>query len=120
MFGYIDENNTVVLKGNLAEGTYSIKYEMDGGEIVNIGNLVLDSTVYYSVTSNLTNCTSNNSTKQVAQGESYSATITANSGYELKSVTATMGGTAVSVSDGIINIASVTGNIVITAVAEEA
>lgn len=120
LFGYIDENNTVVLKGDLAEGTYSIKYEMDDGEIVNIGNLVLDSTVYYSVTSNLTNCTSNNSTKQVAQGSSYSATITANNGYELKSVTVTMGGSPVSVSGGVINIASVTGDIVITAVAEEA
>ena len=118
LFGYIDENNTVVLKGDLADGTYNIKYEMEDGEIVNIGNLVLDSTVYYSVTSNLTNCTSNNSIKQIAQGESYSATITANSGYELKSVTATMGGSAVTVTNGKINIASVTDNIVITAVAE--
>lgn len=118
LFGYIDENNTVVLKGDLADGTYNIKYEMEDGEIVNIGNLVLDTNTYYSVTSNLTNCTISNSTKTIAKGESYSATITANSGYELKSVTATMGGTAVSVTNGVINIASVTGNIVITAVAE--
>jgi hypothetical protein len=120
VFGYVDENNTVVLNGNLADGTYTLKYEMDNGKVVNIGDMVLDSTVYYSVTSNLTYCSISNSTKTVAEGSSYSATITANSGYELKSVTATMGGSAVTVTNGVINIASVTGNIVITAVAEEA
>ena len=119
VFGYVDENNTVVLNGNLADGTYTIKYEMANGNIVDIGNMVLDSTVYYSVTSNLTNCTISNSTKTVAQGSSYSATITANSGYELKSVVVTMGGANVAVSGSNINIARVTGDIVITAVAEE-
>lgn len=119
VFGYVDENNTIVLNGNLADGTYTLKYEMSNGDIVNIGNMVLDSTVYYTVTSNLTNCSISNSAKTVAQGESYSATITANDGYELKSVTVTMGGSAVSVSGGVINIASVTGDIVIAAVAEE-
>lgn len=119
VFGYVDENNTIVLNGNLADGTYTLKYEMSNGDIVNIGNMVIDSTVYYTVTSNLTNCSISNSTKTVAQGESYSATITANDGYELKSVTVTMGGSAASVSGGVINIASVTGDIVIVAVAEE-
>lgn len=120
VFGYVDENNTIVLNGNLADGTYTVKYEMENGDIVDIGNMVLDSNVYYSVTSNLTNCTNSNSTKTVVEGESYSATISANSGYELKSVTVTMGGAAVTVTNGVINIASVTGDIVITAVAEEA
>ena len=119
VFGYVDENNTIVLNGNLADGTYTVKYEMENGNIVNVGNMVLDSNVYYSITSNLTNCSISNSTKTVVQGASYSATITANSGYELKSVSATMGGASVSVTNGKINIASVTGNIVITAVAEE-
>lgn len=118
VFGYIDENNTIVLTGALADGTYSIKYEMDDGSTVDIGDLVLDSNIYYSIASNLTNCTSNNSALSIAEGESYSATITANDGHELKSVSVTMGGSAVSVSGGVINIASVTGNIVITAVAE--
>ena len=119
VFGYVDENNTVVLSGNLADGTYSIKYEMDNGKIVDIGNMVLDSNVYYSITSNLTNCTNSNSTKTVVEGESYSAVISPISGYKLSSVSVTMGGQGISVSDGVINIASVTGNIVITAVAEE-
>lgn len=119
VFGYVDENNTIVLNGNLADGTYSVKYEMDNGNVVNIGNMVLDSNVYYSVTSTLTNCTINNSAKTVVEGGSYAATITAKDGYELKSVTVTMGGSPVSVSGGNISIASVTGDIVITAVAEE-
>lgn len=122
VFGYVDENNVVVLTGNLADGTYTMKYEMENGEIVNIGNMVLDSNVYYSITSNLTNCTNSNSVKSVVEGSSYSATISAKSGYKLSSVKVTMGGADISssaVSGGTINIANVTGNIVITATAVE-
>lgn len=119
IFGYVDENNNIVVQGNLADGTYSVKYEMENGTTVDIGNLVLDTNVYYSITNNITNCTSNNSATQVVEGERYFATITANNGYELKSVSVTMGGAPVSVSGGVINIASVTGDIVITAIAEE-
>jgi hypothetical protein len=119
VFGYVDENNVVVLNGNLPSGAYTIKYEMADGSLIDIGSLVLDNNVYYSITNNLTNCTTNNTALQVIEGESYSATISANSGYELKSVTVTMGGSPVSVSGGIINIPNVTGDIVITAVAEK-
>lgn len=119
VFGYVDENNNVVLNGNLADGSYFIKYEMEDGSTINIGNLVIDNNVYYSITKNLTNCTINNSATQVIEGGSYSATISANSGYELKTVSVTMGGNSVTVSGGNINIATVTGDIVITAVAEE-
>lgn len=119
IFGYVDENNNIIVQGNLADGTYSVKYEMENGTTVDIGNLVLDTNVYYSITNNITNCTSNNGATQVVEGESYFATITANDGYELKNVSVTMGGSVVSVSGGVISIASVTGDIVITAVAEE-
>lgn len=73
----------------------------------------------YSVTSNLTNCTTSNSATAVTKNSSYSATITANSGYALTSITITMGGTDVTssvVTGGVISITSVTGNVVITAV----
>jgi hypothetical protein len=123
VFGYVDENNNIVLRGALANGIYTVKYEIedeDGNvKIIEIGDMELDNKVYYSVTSNLTNCSISNSTKTVVAGGSYTATITANSGYELKSVTVTMGGSPVSVSGGIINIPNVTGDIVITAVAEK-
>lgn len=119
VFGNVDSGNNIVLQGALADGTYSVKYEMENGETVNIGNLVLDTNVYYSVTKSLSYCIINNSATSVIEGEPYSATISANEGYELKSVTVTMGDNPVSVTNGVINIASVTGDIVITAVAEE-
>lgn len=117
--GSVDESNNILLTGDLADGTYSIKYEMEDGSIVNIGSLVVSGITYVTVTNNLTNCTNSNSATQAVKGESYSATITAVSGYELSSVEVTMGGSPVTVSGGTISIAEVTGNIVITAVAEE-
>ena len=119
VFGYVDDNNVIVLNGALADGTYTIKYEMADGSNVNIGNLVLDNNTYYSITNALTYCANSNSSTEVIGGQSYSATITAHNGYELKSVTVTMAGSPVTVTNGVINIASVTGNIVITAVAEK-
>lgn len=122
VFGYVEEDNTIVLNGSLADGTYSIKYEMENGNTIDIGNLVIDTNVYYTVTNTLTQCTTNNSATKAVQGGSYSATITAKSGYELSSVKVTMGGTDISstaVSGGKITISNVTGNIVITAVATE-
>ena len=119
IFGYVDKNNNIIVSGNLPDGDYTVMYEMEEGETITIGNLVLDNTVDYSIKNNLTNCTNSNSATTIVEGESYSATITANSGYELKSLSVTMGDSPVSVSGGNINIASVTGNIVITAVAEE-
>ena len=75
----------------------------------------------YTITRNLSNCTSNNTTSSVNQGASYSAIITPNSGYELLNVSITMGGTNVTSSvytyqngNAVINIPSVTGNVVIT------
>lgn len=122
VFGYVDENNIVVLSSNLPSGDYIVKYEMTDGSLIDIGNLVLDNTVYYSVANNLTNCTTNNGAFQVIEGGTYFATITANSEYELSSLVITMGGediTASAVSGGNISITNVTGNIVITAIAEE-
>ena len=122
IFGIVDENNNIIVSGNLADGTYFVKYEMEDGGTVDIGDLVLDTNVYYTVTNTLTNCTNSNSATQAVGGGSYSATITANSGYKLSSVVVTMGGTDITssaVSGGTITIAEVTGDIVITAVATE-
>lgn len=123
VYGYIDENNHIALSGNMPDGTYTASFEEEDGTIVAlVGQLVKDTNVYYSVTNTLTNCTSNNSAKTVVEGGSYSATITANGGYEMSSIKVTMGGTDISssaVSGGKITIANVTGKIVITAVAEE-
>ena len=80
--------------------------------------IALDDTVYYSIKNNLTNVKSSNSAGNIVEGNSYSATISANTGYELESVVITMGGVDITSSvylDGVITITEVTGNIVITA-----
>ena len=41
VFGCVDENNDVILSGNLADGTYTLKYEMADGTYSEIGNLVV-------------------------------------------------------------------------------
>ncbi len=72
----------------------------------------------HTVTNNLTNCTNSNEATEVEDGASYSATITADENYTLGAVTVTMGGVDVSstaVDGGVISIASVTGDIVVTA-----
>ena len=74
----------------------------------------------YSITNMLTDAVNSNSASSVAAGGSYSATITANDGYELKNVSILMGGIDVTSSvytNGVISVSSVTGNIVITVVA---
>lgn len=74
----------------------------------------------YTVTNTLINCTNSNSAASVTSGDSYSATITADTGYTIGAVTVSMGGediTSTAYDDGDISIESVTGNIVITAYA---
>ena len=73
--------------------------------------------IHHSVTNNLTNCINSNEATYAIEGKPYTATITANDGYTLDSVTCTMGGVNQTVNDGVINISSVTGDIVITATA---
>lgn len=116
--GNIDSDNNIVITGALADGSYSVKYEMNNGSTVDIGELVLNSTIYYSVTNELTNCTTSNGISKAIAGQSYYAAITAKSGYELKSVSATMGGNPISIENGVISLTNVTGDIIITAVAE--
>jgi hypothetical protein len=103
------------------------------GGVVNIpsvtGNVVITVTaaekpepVYYSITNALTNVSSNNATATVEEGTAYTATLTVVDGYELDSVTVTMGGadvtsTVYTAATGKVNISAVTGNVVITATA---
>lgn len=82
------------------------------------------STVTYSVTSTLSNCSTSNGASSVEEGNAYTATITADSGYTLEgaTVTVTMGGTDITVTaynNGTIFIPSVSGNIVIAVSAKQ-
>ena len=95
------------------------KYVLNINPIV--GNITVSSKVRHTartITGTYTSCSTNNTNKSIAYGESYSATITPITGYHLYSATITMGGTNITSSawtqsTGKINISKVTGNIVI-------
>lgn len=77
-------------------------------------------TVYHSITNTLTNVTTSNDAVAAEDGTAYSATITAADGYTMSSVTITLGGTditstAYNANTGVISIAAVTSDVVITA-----
>nr|DAJ22690.1 MAG TPA: Tail tube protein [Siphoviridae sp. cttZS1] len=74
--------------------------------------------VYYTVAYKLTHMNSSNTTVVVEQGQSFYALLTVESGYQMSSVSCTMGGADVAVTNNTVNLAAVTGNIIITATAE--
>lgn len=127
---------TATITPNTGYNLGTVKVTMGGTDItstvysngaINIAsvtdNIVITATATiktFSVTKNLTNCSISNSASTVNYGSAYSATITASDGYTLDSVSVTMGGNAVSVTNGVISISNVTGDIVITASAVEA
>lgn len=88
------------------------------GNIVITANAIQITPSTYTITNNLTNCNNSNSAEIINAKKSYSATITADEGYTMNTITVTMGGkdvTSTVVNNNTITIASVTGNIVITA-----
>lgn len=96
-----------------------IVFDNSGDSVISrIVSLTVSEEVY-TVTLNLTNCSASNNITTIAKGSSYVNTITADNGYQLSSVVCTMGGTSQTVTDGAISIDSVTGDIVLTVVAEE-
>ena len=127
-------NISITMGGtNVTSSVY--KYQ-NGNAVINIPNVTGDvvivaqatatstepiEPVTYTITNNLANCTSSNTTNSVNQGASYSATVTPNSGYELMNVAITMGDANVTSTvytyqngNAVINIPNVTGNVVIT------
>lgn len=107
------------LSGTLNEGTSTITVSY-GGKTDTFTVTVTHRVAVHSVTNNLTNCANSNVASTVVDGESYSGTITASSGYTMAGATVliTMGGTDITstaYSDGTIYIASVSGNIVVNA-----
>ena len=77
--------------------------------------------VTYTITLNLTNCASSNTANTIAEGASYTTTLSPTGTYKkLGAITVTMGGTDISasaVSGSTITIANVTGDIAITCAA---
>ena len=78
--------------------------------------------IKFSITNKLTNVSNSNSAIQIDYGNSYSATITANSGYGITSISITMGGvdiTSTTFNNNEINISKVTGDLIISISATE-
>lgn len=76
----------------------------------------------WSIVQNLTNVTSTNTAFNVKKGESYTTTIVPNTNHTINSVTVVMGGvdiTNTAYNNNVITINSVTGNVIITAVAKK-
>ena len=89
------------------------------GDVVITVTAKTSEAVFYSVTKNMTNVTCSGAAS-VKENAAYTATLSVGDGYELQSVTVTMGGvdvTATVYANSTISIPSVTGDIVITAVA---
>ena len=81
-------------------------------------------TVHFNIAYSLTGAISSNNAAAVTEGGNYTATLTAEAGYSLAgaAVNVTMGGkdiTSAAYSNGVINIAAVTGDVVITVAAKE-
>ena len=113
--------NNYTLSGTLATGTSTITAGY-GGKTATFDVTVTHAVRQYTITNNLTEATNSNNATAINEETAYTATLTANSGYVLSDVTVTMGGTDITETaydSGTITIASVTGDIVITAVAVE-
>nr|DAE62796.1 MAG TPA: bacterial surface protein [Caudoviricetes sp.] len=114
----VDDNGVVTATGN-GECTITVTC----GSVYATCNVSVSGILAtYSITNNLTNVTTSNNIDNIAEGTGYIATLTANSNYIISSVTITMGGediTSTAYSNGAISISSVTGNIVIKAIAVE-
>jgi len=109
------------LSGTLAVGTSTVTVSY-GGKTTTF-DVTVTEYPSYSITYNLTNVTSSNDAIKVAQGGSYTTMLSYDdTQYVLQSLAVTMGGTDVTstvYSSGQILIQSVTGAVVITAVAGE-
>ena len=126
---YENATTHTVAEDNLSHAIDFVTVNRDTKEVnltrLGIGNnrvYSYNNVILYSITNKLTNVSTNSSINNIEKGNSYTANLTVNSGYENLTVKITMGGsdiTATVYSNGAINIASVTGDIVITASAEE-
>lgn len=96
---------------------YSFCYGAGYDRVISVGDKV-----FHRITQELTHISSDNAATTIENEKKYVATLSIDSGYALKSITITMGGTditssAYDSSTGRITINSVTGPVVITAVA---
>lgn len=109
---------TYTLSGTLNPGTSSIQVSYENKKAY-FNVTVTHRPGVATITNNLTGCTTSNNASSMTEGNPYTATITASSGYTLTGATVaiTMGGvdiTSSAYTNGTISIAEVTGSLVIT------
>ena len=112
---------TTVITANDSTTMNSISVLMNGVDVTNEYATPIYGELTYTITKNLSNCSSSNTSTSITEGSSYTTSITANDGYVLSSIIVVMGGydiTSSVVNRNNINISNVTGNIVITVKAE--
>lgn len=118
--GYITDISNLKLAYDSSTGVVSLMYNNN-----TLSTIIIESSSSinnYSIINNLSNVTTNNVSGSILEGSSYTATITANSGYTINTIKVSMGGvdiTSSAVSGNTINISEVTSNIVITASASQ-
>ena len=105
----------------LPAGDYDIKVTAIGTNFLesDYSDVLKYTNIFYTITNNLENCTSNNDITSIRKNSAYSATITANSGYSLvgANVSINMGATDITstaYSNNTVTIAKVTGNLTIS------
>lgn len=84
VIGMVDENNNVIITGNLADGTYVFKYEGANGTYTDIGSLVVGGLVQYSIIATLTDCTAvSGNTTVINEGSTVTLKYVAKDGFKL-------------------------------------
>ena len=107
------------VSGNTTEGSaISVEMRFNGAPFA--GDAWASASTAYIITQNLNNINTSNAPVSVAKNGSFTTTLTAATGYSIASVIVTMGGvdvtaTAYTPGTGVVSIASVTGNVIITA-----
>ena len=112
---------TTVITANDSTTMNSISVLMNGVDVTNEYATPIYGKSTYTITKNLSNCSSSNTSTSITEGSSYTTSITANDGYVLSSIIVVMGGydiTSSVVNRNNINIPNVIGNIAITVKAE--
>lgn len=105
------------ISGGTTDGS-AISVEMRFNGAPYLGDAWANAPTSYVVQQSLLNVTSSFVAPSIISGQALNATLTADTGYTLAGVVVTMGGediTATAYSAGVVSIASVTGNVIITA-----
>ena len=119
VIGTLDENNNLLLSGDIADGTYTLKWLKKDGTYADAGNLIVSSITKYAINTTLSNCSASGATT-INGGGSATVTITASSGYELPDTISVSGASYTwDKTTGNIVLSNPTSDVYITVMAEE-